>query len=57
MLERSLSSRANWIDTDPTSCAQRLAFTGKQKTRVERDTTGSVAAPAARCRKFRRPSR
>ena len=32
MLERSLSSRANWIDTDPTSCAQRLAFTGKQKT-------------------------
>ena len=37
MLERSLSSRANWIDTDPTSCAQRLAFTGKQKTRVVHD--------------------
>ena len=25
------------VDTDPTSCAQRLAFTGKQKTRVVHD--------------------
>src|SRR5215471_8606081 len=28
---------AAYVDTDPTSCAQRLAFTGKQKTRVVHD--------------------
>src|SRR5262249_12345787 len=30
-------SPAACVDTDPTSCAQRLAFTGKQKTRVVHD--------------------